>query len=79
MRIIITDDSDNTRDFCNGCEVKELINRLSEVSDVKVLNVGNEEYIIIPEKLIDEAGLCDEELMVVSSDGKIEICPAEDF
>ena len=86
MRIIITDDNEMNesyeRDFCGCDKAKELIDRLSKVSGVKILVIGEkgrEEYLTIPETLIEEAGLEDEELMVVSSEGKIEICPAEDF
>lgn len=86
MKIIITDDKemneDGERDFRICDRVNELIDRLSKVSDIKILVIGekeNEEYITVPQTLINEAGLNGDELMVVSSEGKIEICPAEDF
>ena len=86
MRIIITDDNEMNesyeRDFCGCDKAKELIDRLSKVSDIKILVIGekeNEKYITVPQTLINEAGLNGDELMVVSSEGKIEICPAEDF
>ena len=86
MRIIITDDNEMNesyeRDFCGCDKANELIDRLSKVSDIKILVIGekeNEKYITVPQTLINEAGLNGDELMVVSSEGKIEICPAEDF
>ena len=85
-KIIITDDKemneDGERDFRICDRVNELIDRLSKVSDIKILVIGekeNEKYITVPQTLINEAGLNGDELMVVSSEGKIEICPAEDF
>ena len=86
MKIIITDDKemneDGERDFRICDRVNELIDRLSKVSDIKIRVTGekeNEKYITVPQTLINEAGLNGDELMVVSSEGKIEICPAEDF
>ena len=86
MKIIITDDKEmnenGERDFRICDKVRELIDRLSKVSNIKILVIGekeNEEYITVPQTLINEAGLISDELMVVSSEGKIEICPAEDF